>query len=86
MIRSSYNVSSITKNGTGDYTVNLATAMADANYAVGLSLGANGSTSAAFSSSIVTINTAQVRLRSLTVATSPVVQDSDTAAITIFGN
>jgi hypothetical protein len=31
-IRSSYNVSSITKNGTGDYTVNFATATADANY------------------------------------------------------
>jgi hypothetical protein len=31
-IRSSYNVSSVTKNGTGDYTVNFATAMADANY------------------------------------------------------
>jgi hypothetical protein len=31
-IRSSYNVSSITKNATGDYTVNFATAMADANY------------------------------------------------------
>lgn len=30
----SYNVSSITKNGTGDYTVNFATAMANANYAV----------------------------------------------------
>lgn len=33
-IRSSYNVSSITDNGTGDYTVNFATALADANYAV----------------------------------------------------
>jgi hypothetical protein len=31
-IRSSYNVSSVTKNGTGDYTVNFATAFADANY------------------------------------------------------
>ena len=31
-IRSSYNVSSVTKNGTGDYTVNFATPMADANY------------------------------------------------------
>ena len=31
-IRSSYNVSSITDNGTGDYTVNFATALADANY------------------------------------------------------
>lgn len=33
-IRSSYNVSSITKNGTGIYTVNFTTAMADANYAI----------------------------------------------------
>lgn len=33
-IRSSYNVSSITDNGTGDYTVNFATALSDANYAL----------------------------------------------------
>lgn len=32
-IRASGNVSSITDNGTGDYTVNFATAMPDANYA-----------------------------------------------------
>lgn len=31
-IRSSYNVSSITDNGTGDYTVNFSTALTDANY------------------------------------------------------
>lgn len=37
-IRASGNVSSITDNGTGDYTVNFATAMPDANYsAVGTS-------------------------------------------------
>jgi len=34
-IRSSGNVSSITDNGTGDYTVNFTTAMPDANYSVG---------------------------------------------------
>jgi len=33
-IRASGNVSSITDNGSGDYTVNFATAMPDANYAV----------------------------------------------------
>jgi hypothetical protein len=32
-IRASSNVSSITDNGTGDYTVNFTTALADANYA-----------------------------------------------------
>jgi hypothetical protein len=33
-IRASFNVSSITDNGTGDYTVNFTTAMSDANYSV----------------------------------------------------
>jgi hypothetical protein len=32
-IRDDYNVSSITDNGTGDYTVNFSTAMANTNYA-----------------------------------------------------
>jgi hypothetical protein len=32
-IRSSYNVSSITDNGTGDYTINFTNALSDANYA-----------------------------------------------------
>ena len=31
-IRAQFNVSSITDNGTGDYTVNFTTAMPDANY------------------------------------------------------
>jgi hypothetical protein len=35
-IRASGNVSSITKNGTGDYTINFAVAMPDANYTVHL--------------------------------------------------
>ena len=34
-IRGSFNVSSITDNGTGDYTVNFTTAMPDTNYSVG---------------------------------------------------
>jgi len=38
-IRSSYNVSSVTKNGTGDYTVNFTSAMTDANYSVSSSIG-----------------------------------------------
>ena len=39
-IRASGNVSSITDNGTGDYTVNFTTAMSDANYAY--SVAGNG--------------------------------------------
>ena len=36
-IRASGNVSSVTRNGTGDYTVNFTTAMPDADYSVALS-------------------------------------------------
>jgi len=46
-IRDSYNVSSITDNGTGKYTVNLATAMPDANYSTCLYGG--GTTSGSYS-------------------------------------
>jgi hypothetical protein len=43
-IREDGNVSSITDNGTGDYTVNFTTAMPDANYAVsGIGQAPNGS-------------------------------------------
>jgi hypothetical protein len=35
-IRGSFNVSSITDNGTGDYTVNFTNALADTNYAATL--------------------------------------------------
>lgn len=33
-IRSAYNVSSVTKNGTGDYTVNFTSAQSDINYSM----------------------------------------------------
>ena len=38
-IRSSYNVSSITDNGTGDYSVVFSTAMSDANYSANITAG-----------------------------------------------
>ena len=41
-IRASGNVSSITDNGTGDYTVNFTTAMPDANYGLSGSAGSSG--------------------------------------------
>jgi hypothetical protein len=59
-IRASGNVSSITDNGTGDYTVNFTTAMPDANYTVvtssdrqgGDCFNTNGSAAAPTSSGI----------------------------------
>jgi hypothetical protein len=41
-IRGSFNVSSITDNGTGNYTVNFTTAMPNANYSAYSSAGSGG--------------------------------------------
>lgn len=41
-IRGSFNVSSITDNGTGDYTVNFTTALPDANYSFIATSGSGG--------------------------------------------
>lgn len=41
-IRASFNVGSVTRNSTGDYTVNFTTAMPDANYVAVGTAGKNG--------------------------------------------
>ena len=55
-IRASGNVSSITDNGTGDYTVNFTTAMPDANYTVSGAIG-DGTSMSSSLSMILGINT-----------------------------
>ena len=40
-IRASYNVSSITDNGTGEYTVNFTNALTDANYVINANASMN---------------------------------------------
>lgn len=41
-IRASFNVSSVTRNGTGDYTVNFINAMPDTNFCTQVTLGSTG--------------------------------------------
>ena len=53
-IRGSGNVSSVTKNGTGDYTINFTTAMPDANYAA---VTSGGNKNSGYSTGINTITT-----------------------------
>ena len=56
-IRASGNVSSITDNGTGDYTVNFTNAMPDANYAVFVSSDiSTGSDDYQFANTLTTSN------------------------------
>lgn len=62
-IRSSKNVSSITDNGVGDYTVNFATPAVDANYTVSGSIQSTGGTAQTFMehpSSDPTINSVRI--------------------------
>jgi hypothetical protein len=47
-IRDSFNVSSITDNGTGDYTINFTTAMPNANYCISGSNSVSGNGSVIF--------------------------------------
>jgi hypothetical protein len=62
-IRASGNVSSVTRNGTGDYTVNFATAMPDANYSLGNSASkASGTFGGTLEIDSSTYSTTQCRL------------------------
>jgi hypothetical protein len=58
VIRASGNVSSVTDNGTADYTVNFATAISDANYAVNCSISSDNNGTVADTGGInIAINT-----------------------------
>jgi len=63
-IRASGNVTSITDNGVGDYTVNFTTAMPDANYAV-TSLNRSSGVASGFSTQVDVYSTGSTRLITL---------------------
>jgi hypothetical protein len=80
-IRASGNVTSITDNGTGDYTVNFTTAMADANYAIALGGGFAGNSDNSLKwAEGTTYTTTAVRI--LNVGTS--YSDSTQNSVSIF--
>lgn len=84
-IRASFNVSSITDNGTGDYTVNFTTAMPDANYSlVSQFEWANSAFAAsARSSTIVTLATGSSRFRTGFLDASAIFTAEDQSQICI---
>jgi hypothetical protein len=89
-IRAQFNVSSITDNGTGDYTINFSTSMSDANYSLvgggaifygnyraSVMIRMSGTTTpATYSTSAVRINTENAGIDSA--------QDSGIATVAIF--
>jgi hypothetical protein len=82
-IRASGNVSSITDNGTGDYTVNFTTAMPDANYAFSGSVNLNSTATVGAAMERAIGRTASA-LRIYTGATSATPVDAITACLSIF--
>jgi hypothetical protein len=66
-IRAQYNVSSITDNGVGQYTVNFATALADANYSI---VATQGGTTTASAPVSLTANLSATNTESAPTTTS----------------
>lgn len=84
-IRNDVNVSSITDNGTGDYTINFTTSMPDTNYAVSLAAGSTtlGAGNNAYTYTVQTYNTGSVRTQSL-ISSSTAAADVINANVVIF--
>jgi hypothetical protein len=71
-IRASGNVSSITDNGTGDYTVNFTTAMPDANYSLSVTPGADTTNgSIGYQNSLTAPSTTACRIATRLLNTTP---------------
>ena len=82
-IRASGNVSSITDNNTGDYTVNFTTAMVDANYITAGTATRNVLNNyASFFSPYVTITTSTIRIQAVNF--SGATEDSLHTSVAIF--
>lgn len=83
-ILASYNVSSITDNGTGIYTVNFATAMANANYGVAIAHRVSSGSGGGFSRIADSTAPTASALRIETMNYSGVGVDPSTVTVTIF--
>ena len=83
-IRESYNVSSITDNQTGDYTVNFTTAMPDANYAEAISAGSSTGIFLAYYPAITKTSSA-LRLRTAGISAQSLT-DVEWVSASIFSN
>ena len=93
VIRGSFNVSSVTRNGTGDYTVSYTNAMTDANYSVSgmgqFNAGGDiyGALIMCLTSSISPpITTTTARIKTMYASGSGSQVDASYACVSILGN
>jgi hypothetical protein len=83
VIRSSFNVSSITRTGTGDYTLNFTTAMPDANYCVA---GSGETTSGSTNIHILTVRTFTTTSLRVGIFNTTGLEDSSIVSVLVVGN
>jgi len=81
-IRAGLNVSSITDNGTGDYTVNFTNAMADANYSVSVTGTRSSALACGVNDSLAAPLAGAVRISTFSTGGTP--NDSPYVNVTIF--
>jgi hypothetical protein len=86
-IRASFNVSSITDNGTGDYTINFTNAFSDSSYSI---VGCSSGTTTAYYGFSLYAAVSQVSASSLTTTSARIVTkatsnvDADVVTASIF--
>jgi hypothetical protein len=81
-IRASFNVTSITDNGTGDYTVNFTNALPDANYSPNISAGVVSGNSRLINAALATPTASLLRFRTVNEAQSSL--DTEFLFVSIF--
>jgi hypothetical protein len=83
-IRASFNISSVTRNGTGDYTINFSNSMADTNYSYSGAMAPNStSTVVILAESSATTRTASL-FRIYTSAQGGTVFDPPICMVLVF--
>jgi len=84
-INASFNVSSVTRNGTGDYTLNFTSSLADANYS-GVITSGNASQSGAYAANApwAAATSSAFRIGITTVTTTPQLVDAPVVNVAVF--
>ena len=86
MIQGSYNISSITDHGTGEYSFNFSTAMSDTHYSMCGGVGHEGGAGSIASPVIQSATTSLVKIKCLYFTDNSYVYDYNTVCIQVFGN
>jgi len=85
-IRASYNVSSVTRNSAGNYTVTFTNTLSDANYSTSWAVSANaGNAFGGYESSSTARTTSAVTVLSINTSTAAA-GDCSLGSVAIFGN